>query len=109
MVGLVLAQKKNSLKNDLISPPNEQNQKYQQQLRDAVLEMQAKRHDLNISSGTKETNTAAAFSSLASAKNQGSLQKKLQNQLFEQGSKQKQMQPPGKPLSGTRLSKSSKK
>ena len=57
--------------------------------------MQARRHDLNISSGTKEANAAAGFSSLASAKNQGSLQKKLQ--------------PSSKPLSGTRLSKSSKK
>ena len=39
VVGQVLAQPKNSLKNELISPPNEHNQKYQQQLRDAVLEL----------------------------------------------------------------------
>lgn len=100
---------RNSLKNDLISPPNEREQKNQQQLRDAVIEMQAKRHDLNVSSGGKDSNMAPGFSNIASAKNHSSLQKKLQSQLFEQSTKQKQGQPSGKPLSGTRLSKSSKK
>lgn len=57
--------------------------------------MQARRHDLNISSAGKEAHTSAGFSNLTSAKNQASLQKKLQ--------------PSSKPLSGTRLSKSGKK
>jgi len=68
------------LKSDLISPPVEQNAKYQQQLREAVLELQAKRHDLSSSSGVKDNvNSAGKYSTLGSAKNQGSLQKKLQN------------------------------
>lgn len=104
-----MANKKNSLKHDLISPPPEPDQKYQRQLGDAVNEMQVKRHDLNVNNGLKDGNIVATFSNLASAKNQNSLQKKLHGQIFDQNGKVKAMQPPGKPMSGTRLSKSGKK